>query len=47
MKIYRFLINKIDNSIVKLLNYRYKLCQKIGIYKKEHNIPVYDSNREQ
>lgn len=46
MKYYRYCINIIDNLLVFLLNLRFSVVLKIGQYKKKHNIPVLDNNRE-
>jgi monofunctional chorismate mutase len=39
-------INDIDNQILLLLQNRNMVSQKIGEYKKNNNLPVYDSVRE-
>lgn len=39
-------INNIDEEIVHLLEKRFNIVIKIGQYKKENNIPVYDEERE-
>ena len=40
-------IDKIDDSIIELLEQRFNLVVEIGQYKKEHNLPIYDSKREE
>ncbi len=42
----RIEINRIDREIVILLEERFDFVTKIGKYKKENNLPVYDSERE-
>ena len=39
-------IDLLDIDLIKLLNQRMLVCQKIGILKKENNIPLIHSNRE-
>lgn len=39
-------IDLLDIDLIKLLNQRMLICQKIGILKKENNIPLIHSNRE-
>ncbi len=39
-------INNIDKKIVKLLEKRFNIVNEIGLYKKKHNLPIYDSGRE-
>lgn len=43
---YRDKINKIDVKFVEMLDNRAKLVKEIGEYKKAHNIPVYQPERE-
>ena len=43
----RHLIDEIDDSIIQLLASRKKLVEQIGHIKKEHNIAVLDSKREE
>ena len=40
-------IDEIDNALVDLFNKRQETVLKIGKYKKENNIPVVASSREQ
>lgn len=39
-------IDKIDDSIIELLERRFNLVVEIGQYKKENNLPVFDAKRE-
>lgn len=39
-------IDKIDDSIIELLEQRFNLVVEIGQYKKEKNLPVFDAKRE-
>ena len=43
---YRNQINDIDKRILDLIKNRMSLSLKIGAYKKENNIPILNSNRE-
>ena len=40
-------INEIDNEILSLYLKRMNISKQIGQYKKEHNLPIYDSKREE
>ena len=40
-------INDIDQEMVKLFERRMKVSSKIGQFKKENNLPIYDKNREE
>jgi chorismate mutase len=40
-------IDKIDRKILKLMEDRFKVTNKIGKYKKKHNIPIQNKKREQ
>ncbi len=40
-------IDKIDETIVKLLNERAKLAKEVGKIKKQYNLPIYVPSREQ
>ncbi|MGL5021649.1 MAG: chorismate mutase [Mycoplasmatales bacterium] len=40
-------IDIIDNKIIELLEQRLELVKEIGIYKKEKNLEVLDSKREE
>ncbi|HBV67053.1 MAG TPA: chorismate mutase [Clostridiales bacterium] len=42
----RIEINRIDREIVLLLEKRFDFVAKIGKFKKENNLPVYDPERE-
>lgn len=42
----RIKINQLDKEIVQLLEKRLDVVAEIGKYKKENNIPIYDSERE-
>lgn len=44
---YRKDIDNIDQKIVSLLDERLNTCKEIGKYKKENNLPVLDSKREE
>jgi len=39
-------VDNIDCQILKALSERVTICQKIGEYKKQHNLPVEDHVRE-
>lgn len=43
---YRKEINLIDEELVSLLERRFNVVLKIGQYKKENNLPIYDESRE-
>ena len=45
LNIFRKQIDKIDRSIVILLTERMKVVKKIGLLKKENNLPVIDKFR--
>ena len=40
-------INDIDQEMVKLFERRMKVSSKIGQFKKENNLPIYDKKREE
>ncbi len=40
-------IDKLDLKILRLLNERASIIREIGQVKKEHQLPVYDAQREQ
>ena len=42
----RLEINKLDKEIVRLLEKRFDLVREIGNYKRKHNLPIYDEDRE-
>lgn len=46
LKDYREEINRIDEQLVKLFEQRMDIAAEIGMYKKEHKLPVLDSRRE-
>ncbi|MGE4320923.1 MAG: chorismate mutase [Acholeplasmataceae bacterium] len=39
-------INEIDENILALFEERMHVSKQIGLYKKEHNLPVLDQTRE-
>ena len=39
-------IDEIDRKIVELYGRRMETASAIGLYKREHNLPVFDSERE-
>lgn len=39
-------INHLDKKMAQLFNERLKVVEKIKIYKREHNLPVIDEERE-
>lgn len=39
-------IDKIDSDICKLIAKRFKVTQKIGLYKIKNNLPLQDKKRE-
>lgn len=39
-------IDILDSKIVELLEARFELCSKIGMYKKDNNLPILNENRE-
>lgn len=47
LNILRKKIDDIDDSIIRLLAKRLEMVKKVGIYKKQHNIPPLDSTRWQ
>lgn len=44
---YRKEIDTLDEALIKLLNDRFDLSKKIGIYKNQNNIKVSDISREE
>ncbi len=40
-------IDNIDNAIIAMLAERFKLTQKVGIYKAQNNLPAVDNTREE
>ena len=44
---YRQQINQIDMELLELLKKRFAVTEKVGYYKKQHNINVFDEKREQ
>jgi chorismate mutase len=43
---YRKSIDNLDNAIVAMLAERFKITNKVGVYKAENKLPAKDSNRE-
>ena len=43
---YRDSIDNIDAALVFLLSERFKITKKVGLYKKEHDLPPADQTRE-
>jgi chorismate mutase len=43
---YRKSIDNIDAALISMLAERFKITQKVGIYKAEHNLPPSDKTRE-
>jgi chorismate mutase len=46
LKEYRQSIDNIDAALVYLLSERFKITQKVGLYKAEHKLPPADKARE-
>lgn len=46
LKKYRKQIDKIDKKLIKLFEKRMEISKSIGEYKKEHNMEIFDSERE-
>lgn len=46
LKILRNKIDKIDEQIIKLLAKRFKLTERVGIYKTKKHLPLRDERRE-
>ena len=42
----RLELNKIDTEIVELISKRQSFMPAVGAYKKEHNLPIYQPERE-
>jgi monofunctional chorismate mutase len=40
-------LDKIDKKLLKVLAERFEISHKVGIYKKEKNLPVLDRKREE
>ena len=40
-------IDQIDQELVTLIEQRLEVVKQIGEYKKKHNLPILDQNREQ
>ena len=38
-------IDSLDNALIDLLDKRMKVCREVGMYKKEHNVPVLQNDR--
>lgn len=39
-------INEIDSCLADLFEKRMMVCKDIALYKKEHNLPIFDEKRE-
>lgn len=39
-------IDKVDQEIISLLGQRFKITQKVGLYKKIHKLKPFDKQRE-
>ena len=46
LRVYRKEIDKVDNKLIKLLNERGRIVQKIGKIKKQVNLDIYQPERE-
>lgn len=46
LKAYRNQIDKLDKKLIEILSKRFEIAKKVGVYKKENNIPVLDKSRE-
>ena len=46
LDVYRAQIDEIDKELTKLIEQRLEVVLKVGQYKKEHNLPVYNKERE-
>ena len=44
---YRQEIEQIDHELYGLISKRLEICSKIGDYKKENNLPIFDAKREE
>ena len=42
----RLRIDEIDKDLMRLLELRFQVVKKIGDYKKEHHLPIFDAKRE-
>lgn len=40
-------IDKLDRQLLKLLEMRFDVVTAVGQYKRQHHLPVLDTNREQ
>ena len=43
---YRNSIDNIDAAVINMLAERFKITQKVGVYKAKHNLPPADKSRE-
>ena len=43
---YRNSIDNIDAAVINMLAERFKITQKVGLYKARHNLPPADKSRE-
>lgn len=46
LKRFRKKIDKTDNKILKLLDYRFHIIKELNKHKKKNNINIYDKKRE-
>ncbi len=44
---YRNQIDQIDQQLIELLEARFAVTKQVGDYKREHQVPVLNSDREQ
>ena len=42
---YRLQIDEIDDQLMSLIKQRFKITDKVGKWKKEHNISIFQQNR--
>jgi len=40
-------IDKVDSQIIKLFKHRMECAKAVGLYKKEHKIPILNNDREE
>jgi chorismate mutase/prephenate dehydratase len=46
LDVYRAQIDEIDKQLTKLIEQRLEVVLKVGQYKREHNLPVFNKERE-
>lgn len=46
IELYRQQIDEIDQLMMELFKKRMELSKTIGLYKKEHQLPIFDQKRE-